>query len=75
MHFTPTYWSWLNPVERWFAKIERDVSARGVFTSLPNLKRKLMRYIPQYNLKPKSVKGKYFNPTRRITPNSIVTVH
>jgi transposase len=27
-HFTPTYSSWLNQVELWFAKIERDVIAR-----------------------------------------------
>jgi transposase len=32
-HFTPTYSSWLNQVEIWFSKIERDVIARGVFTS------------------------------------------
>jgi transposase len=32
-HFTPTYSSWLNQVELWFAKIERDVIARGVFNS------------------------------------------
>jgi len=44
MHFTSTYSSWFNQVELWFAKIERDVIARGVFTSLPDLKRKLMRY-------------------------------
>jgi transposase len=75
MHFTPTYSSWLNQVELWFAKIERDVIARGVFTSLPDLKRKLMRYIRHYNKQPKSVKWKYFDPTRRITPESIVTAH
>ena len=49
LHFTPTYSSWLNQVELWFAKIERDVIARGVFTSVPDLKRKLMRYIRHYN--------------------------
>jgi transposase len=27
--------AWLNQVELWFAKIERDVIARGVFTSDP----------------------------------------
>ena len=75
MHFTPTYSSWLNQVELWFAKIERDVIARGVFTSLPDLKRKLMRYIRHYNKQPKPVKWKYFDPTRRITPASCVTVH
>ena len=75
LHFTPTYSSWLNQVELWFAKIERDVIARGVFTSVPDLKRKLMRYIRQYNKQPKPVKWKYFDPSRRITPESIVTVH
>lgn len=75
MHFTPTYSSWLNQVELWFARIERDVIARGVFTSIADLKRKLMRYIRRYNEQPKPVKWKYFDPTRRITPASIVTGH
>src|SRR6187402_379702 len=75
MHFTPTYSSWLNQVELWFGKIERDVIARGVFTSVPDLKRKLMRYIRKYNEQPKPVKWKYFDPARRITPTSTVTVH
>jgi transposase len=72
---TPTYSSWLNQVELWFSKIERDVIARGVFTSVPDLNRKLMRYIREYNKEPKTVKWKYFDPTRRITPQSTVTVH
>src|SRR6266704_4789362 len=38
-HFTPTYSSWLNQVEIWFSKIERDVIARGVFTSVKDLAR------------------------------------
>jgi transposase len=75
LHFTPTYSSWLNQVELWFAKVERDVIARGVFTSVPDLKRKLMRYVRKYNEQPKPVKWKYFDPTRRITPGSIVTAH
>src|SRR5258707_3345402 len=75
MHFTPTYSSWLNQVELWVAKIERDVIARGVFTSVTDLKRKLMKYIRHYNKQPKPVKWKYFDPTRRITPDSIVTCH
>jgi transposase len=75
LHFTPTYSSWLNQVELWFAKIERDVIARGIFTSVPDLKRKLMRYIRQYNKQPKTVKWKYFDPSRRISSESVVTVH
>ena len=30
-HFTPTYSSWLNQVELWLAKIQRDLLARGIF--------------------------------------------
>src|SRR5579864_2571567 len=75
LHFTPTYSSWLNQVELWFAKIERDVIARGVFTSLADLRRKLMKYIRHYNNVPKTVKWRYFDPTNRITSNSAVTVH
>lgn len=59
LHFTPTYSSWLNQVELWFGKIERDVIARGVFTSVPDLKRKLMRYIRLYNQTPRPIKWKY----------------
>lgn len=74
-HFTPTYSSWLNQVEQWFAKIDRDVSARGVFTSVPDLTRKLMRYIQHYNAQPKPVTWKYFDASRRMTLKSIITVH
>jgi transposase len=75
LHFTPTYASWLNQVELWFAKIERDVIARGVFTSVKDLARKLMRYIRHYNQAPTPVKWRYADPTRRITPPSHVTGH
>jgi transposase len=75
LHFTPTYSSWLNQVELWFGKIERDVIARGVFTSVSDLKRKLMRYIRQYNKAPRTVKWKYADPSRHISTESAVTGH
>jgi len=75
LHYNPTYSSWLNQVELWFAKIERDVIARGIFTSLTDLKRKLMRYIRHYNRAPKPVKWVHRNPAHRITMDSPVTVH
>ena len=75
LHYTPTYSSWLNQVEIWFGKIERDVIARGIFSSVADLKRKLMRYIRQYNLAPKPVKWVYRDPAHRITTDSRVTVH
>lgn len=75
MHFTPTYSSWLNQVELWFSKINRDVISRGIFTSVGDLARKLKRYIRHYNKAPKPVKWKYSNPNHRITSDSRVTVH
>ena len=56
LHFTPTYLSCLNQVELWFAKISRDVIARGVFSSVADLRRRLMRYIREYNKSPRVVK-------------------
>jgi transposase len=75
LHFTPTYSSWLNQVELWFGKIERDVIARGVFTSVSDLKKKLMRYIRHYNKSPRTVKWKYADPSRHISTQSAGTGH
>lgn len=65
-HFTPTYSSWLNQVEIWFAKIERDVIARGVFTSVADLSRKLMKYIRAYAKTARPFSWKYTDVRRRI---------
>ncbi|MBK7264338.1 MAG: IS630 family transposase [Rubrivivax sp.] len=74
MHYTPTYSSWLNQVENWFARIQRDVITRGIFSSIKDLDKKLMRYIRQYNKNPKPLKWKFADPTRRITADSSVSV-
>ncbi len=68
VHYTPTYSSWLNQVENWFSRIQRDVISRGIFTSVKDLDRKLMRYIRAHNKNPKPVKWKYDDPSRRIHP-------
>ncbi len=75
LHFTPTYASWLNQVELWFGKIERDLLARGIFTSIPDLARKIRRYITRYNENPKPIRWTYSNPAHRITTDSAVTGH
>lgn len=75
LHYTPTYSSWLNQIEIWFSKIERDVIARGVFTSVADLARKLIRYIRHYNKKPKPIRWTYRDHSRRITNDSAVTAH
>src|SRR6476659_7562613 len=75
LHFTPTYSSWLNQVELWFSKIERDLLARGIFTSVADLARKIRRYIHRYNKAPKPIRWAYRNPAHRISSTSVSTVH
>lgn len=71
LHFTPTYSSWLNQVELWFGKIERDVIARGVFTSVKDLAKKLRRYINAYSANAKPIRWNYADPSRRIRGNEV----
>jgi transposase len=75
LNYTPTYSSWLNQVENWFSRIQRAVLARGVFTSVKDLERKIMRYLRQYNRTAKPLKWKYSDPTRRIRCNSSGSVN
>ena len=53
IHYTTTYSSCLNQVENWFSRIQRDVISHGIFTSVRDLDRKLVRYIRQYNKDPR----------------------
>jgi transposase len=75
LHYTPTYSSWLNQVELWFAKIERDLIARGIFTSVTNLARRIRTYIRHYNKDPKPIRWSYSNPAHRISSTSTYTGH
>jgi transposase len=66
LHYTPTYSSWLNQIEIWFSKIERDLIRRGIFTSKRDLARKIMRYIRAYNKSAVPFQWTYRDPARRI---------
>jgi transposase len=66
LHFTPTYSSWLNQVESWFSKLQRDVIDRGIFTSVADLKRKILRYIRLYQKTAKPFHWKYSDVRKRI---------
>jgi transposase len=66
LHYTPTYSSWLNQVEIWFSKIQRDLITRGIFTSKADLHRKIMRYIRHYNRHATPFKWTYKNSANRI---------
>ena len=65
--------SWLNQVELWFGRIERDLLARGIFTSVPNLARQIRRYIRHYNDVAKPIRWSYRDPTRRIIGSTSVS--
>src|ERR1700689_2405024 len=49
MHYTPTYASWLNQVERWFGLITQQAIRRGSFRSVRDLIRKIDSYVTHYN--------------------------
>jgi putative transposase len=49
IHFTPTYSSWLNMVERFFAHITDKAIRRGSFTSVKELVHKIDHFVSQYN--------------------------
>ena len=49
LHFTPPGSSWLNAVESGFAPRERRALYRGVFSSVPELKAELERFIKVHN--------------------------
>ena len=42
LHFTPTYSSWLNQVERWFGLLSQRAIARGSFHSVSDLVNKIV---------------------------------
>lgn len=69
IHYTPTYSSWLNQVEIWFSKIQRDLLARGIFSSTTDLRRKIMAYIRRYNRAARPFNWTYKNTRRRIRVN------
>jgi len=53
LHFTPTYGSWINLVERWFAELTNKRIRRGVFRSVKELEAAIREYIAVHNEDPK----------------------
>ncbi len=48
-HYTPKHASWMNQIEIWFSILVRKVLKRGNFTSIEDLKRKVLAFIEYYN--------------------------
>ena len=53
VHFTPTYGSWLNLVERWFAEITNKRIRRGIFRSVKELEAAIREYLDIHNEHPR----------------------
>jgi putative transposase len=49
VHYTPTYSSWLNQVERWFGLITQRAIRRGSFRSVKELVAKIDAFVQHYN--------------------------
>jgi len=48
-HYTPKHASWMNQIEIWFSILVRKVLKRGNFSSVDDLKRKILAFIEYYN--------------------------
>ena len=53
VHFTPTYGSWLNLVERWFAELTNKRIRRAAFRSVRELESAIREFIEVHNEDPK----------------------
>ena len=49
MHYTPTYASWINQVERWFGLITQQAIRRGSFSNVKELVHKINDFVEHYN--------------------------
>lgn len=45
LHFTPTYASWLDLVERFFAQLTDEALRRGTHTSIPQLRKAIYEHV------------------------------
>jgi len=48
-HYTPRHCSWMNQIEIWFGILMKKVIKRGNFTSMENLKNRLLEFIDYFN--------------------------
>ena len=53
IHHTPTYCSWLNQVERWFAYLTQDLLQRSDHRSVQALERDIRNWVTAWNENPK----------------------
>jgi hypothetical protein len=68
LHFTPTYSSWLNLVERWFAELTTKWLRRGTHRSVTDLQQSIQAWIDTWDtgLPPMTTVVQGDDPVRRI---------
>ena len=70
LHYTPTYASWLNQVERWFGLITQQAIRRGSFRSVGELVQKIDAYVASYKSASSSLRVDRY---RRLHPRKAST--
>ena len=53
VHYTPTYSSWLNQVERWFAYLTDDLLRRSDHRSVQALEKDIRTWVTAWNTNPR----------------------
>lgn len=53
LHYTPTYSSWLNQVERWFSELTTKKLRRGTHHSVAELRRDINDWVEHWNANPR----------------------
>jgi transposase len=53
LHFTPTYSSWINLIERWFAELTTKWLKRGTHRSTKELEAAISAWVDNWNVEPK----------------------
>ena len=74
VHFTPTYGSWLNLIERWFAELTTKQLRRGVYRSVRALEAAIHEFIAAHNAGASPSPGPR-PPTRSCEHRSVRSAH
>ncbi len=48
-HYTPKHASWMNQISIWFSILVRKLLKRGTFTSIADLKAKVLAFVDDFN--------------------------
>ena len=70
MHYTPTYSSWINQVERWFAYLTDDLLRRSDHRSVQALEKDIRNWVSGMEREPQTI---HLDQDRRADPQLPLT--